>query len=227
MIGAQNAEKSLGKAESEARDAQAASSNALTLATGARQEADTFERDIVSAKTQAAEAESNLAEALRQAAAATEELTRLKTPRSLTNVSASVAALKGFGDTEYTFSSVFADEESIGLLKQIDGALQLAGWKRVPPGGGVVIIPHVLGAGVDFSVPPGTGTGVSVSVDSLESVVTLRSLPRALAPPPLRAALALNDFIASTLVPPQQGSKDVFVEHGTSTTVRIVVGKKP
>jgi|SRR5438874_269537 hypothetical protein len=45
------AEDSLGKAEIEANAAQTASANALTLARGARQEADSFEADIKSAKT--------------------------------------------------------------------------------------------------------------------------------------------------------------------------------
>jgi hypothetical protein len=66
------AQESLGKAESEAERAQSASSNALGIASDAkrvsreaRQEADSFEKDIVLAKTQAADAESHLAEALR------------------------------------------------------------------------------------------------------------------------------------------------------------------
>jgi hypothetical protein len=60
------AENSLGKAEDDANQAQAAASNALSLARGVRQEADSFEKDIVSAKTQAAEAESHLADALQR-----------------------------------------------------------------------------------------------------------------------------------------------------------------
>lgn len=224
---AETAQSSLGKAEDEANNAQTAASSALALANGARQEADSFEKDITSAKKQAADAESHLAEALRQAAAATDELNRLKTPRTLTNASAVVEALKEFKDTEYTFASVFADEESIGLLKQIDSVLQLAGWKRIKPEGAIVI-PHVLGKDVDFAVPPGTGTGVSVSVDSLDSVASLRSRPRALQSTSLKAALAFRDNISSSLVPPQQGgvNKDVIVESGSSKTVRIFVGKK-
>src|ERR1700690_1338121 len=49
------AEESLWKAEDEANKAQAASSNALTLARGARQEADSFEHEIASAKKQTAD----------------------------------------------------------------------------------------------------------------------------------------------------------------------------
>jgi hypothetical protein len=55
IIKAGKAEESLGKAEGEANKAQTASSNALTLARGARLEADTFEKDITSAKVHIAE----------------------------------------------------------------------------------------------------------------------------------------------------------------------------
>jgi hypothetical protein len=221
------AQQSLGKAEQEASGAESAASNALTMASGARKEADSFEKDIVSAKTQATNAESHLAEALRQATAATYELNRLKTPRSLVSVPVFVTALKEFRGTEYTFASVFADDESIDLLRQLDGVLQLAGWKRVAPGGAIVL-PHVLGKDVDFGVPPGTGRGVSVSVDSLESVASLQSHPLALLPTLIRAAVALNNNISASLVPSQKGIHDtVEVESGNSTTVRISVGKKP
>ncbi len=57
------AQDSLGKAEKDARGAQSAATSALVLAKGAREEADTFEKDIVLAKKQAADAELHLAEA--------------------------------------------------------------------------------------------------------------------------------------------------------------------
>ena len=59
------------------------SSSALTLANGPRKEADSLERDIVLAESQAAEAESHLAEAMKLANALTAQLERLTTPRSL------------------------------------------------------------------------------------------------------------------------------------------------
>jgi hypothetical protein len=111
----------------ESAKATASASNALNIASGARREADSFENDIRSAKTQAAEAESHLAEALKQAANATEELNRLKSPRVLTNAPQLSSELKQFAGTEYTFSSLFGDGESVDLLKQIDTALQTCG----------------------------------------------------------------------------------------------------
>jgi hypothetical protein len=66
-----------GKAAGQAKDASSgavkSSGNALTLATSARKEADTFETDIKSANTNAASAESHLAEALKRAADAEKE----------------------------------------------------------------------------------------------------------------------------------------------------------
>jgi hypothetical protein len=58
---AEEAQESLGAAESEANGAKMASVDALTLARGARQEADSFERDIASAKKQAANIAKQLA----------------------------------------------------------------------------------------------------------------------------------------------------------------------
>jgi hypothetical protein len=80
-----------------------ASSSALTIATGAREEADSFDTRIVSATNKATEAESHLADALRDVAQAQEELNRLKTPRSLNNPSALISSLKQFSGTEYEF----------------------------------------------------------------------------------------------------------------------------
>jgi hypothetical protein len=221
-----------------ARDARTASSgaekksaNALTLARGAQQEADSFEHDIASTKKQAAEAESHLAEAKeraasaeREAVAATIELNRLKTPRSLTNVPALVASLQKFSGTEYTFAGVFGDEESILLLRQIDAALQAAHWKRVKPEG--IIVLQVFGKDAD-GVPLTSGTGITVSIESTESVDTLRDEARILWPLVLRAAIAAHDSILSDLAPPQGAlHKDVEVEKGTSMVVHITVGKK-
>ncbi len=57
---------------------QSASSDAVILATKARKEADSFEADIVSAKKQAADAESHLAEAMERANNAEKESIRLR-----------------------------------------------------------------------------------------------------------------------------------------------------
>jgi hypothetical protein len=88
------ARKEAGAAEASAEGAAMAASlatdsagEAMTLAHDARKEADSFERDIVSAKEQAAKAESHLAEALRQVASAEAEISALRKkgePRRLT-----------------------------------------------------------------------------------------------------------------------------------------------
>jgi len=124
-------------ANGEAAAAAKASGSALNIASGARREADSFEKDIVSAKTQAAEAESSLAGALKQAADAkdealrdTQEIVRLKTPRSLNgkqqeNISGKI---RGFQSVPYDLW-VSTDSDSAALMEAIDQALLSAGWK--------------------------------------------------------------------------------------------------
>lgn len=130
---AQGAADASSLARDEANRATASSSNALQLAQGARHEADSFATDIKSAKEQAAAAERDLADALRQAADAREQLNLLKAARLLTNASVFANTLRQFAGTQYTFSLVATDPDSVSLLRQIDSALQLAGWKRVKP----------------------------------------------------------------------------------------------
>ncbi|HEX6503107.1 MAG TPA: hypothetical protein VF011_07645 [Terriglobales bacterium] len=235
LANASNALTKAGKAETKANDAETksgnaatASSNAQALAKGARKEADSFEQDIVSAKKQAANAESHLADALKQAADATRELNLLKSPRVLTNPSVFSAVLKEFAGTPYTFKSVNAEEEAVDLLKAIDGALQLAGWKREKPSGTIVI--NVYGGKEDFGVPPGVGTGVTVDVDSAIPAEQLNGQPHDSWPPLVRAAAALQDMLNRSITPSQaEVTKSVAAELSKSPSplVRIAVGKKP
>jgi hypothetical protein len=220
------AEDASQRALDESGNATASASKASVLAEGARREADSFEKDIASAKTQATDAESHLGEALRRAADATAELNRLKTPRSLTNIPELVSTLEAFKDTEYTFSAVFQDEESINLLRVIDKALQDAGWKRAKQSGGFPAI-NVFGRDVDFSVSVSLSTGLKISVDAPESLTTLQALPRNELPSPLKAAVALNQILFANLSPPQYGIHQIDVQSGTSGVIRIAVGKKP
>ncbi len=218
---ANSAEASSGKAENSA-------SNALTLARGARQEADSFEKDIVSAKTQASAAEAHLSEALKRADEATAEVTRIKSPRTLTNTAEMVTALGAFKGTEYVFVSVFHDPEAVNLVKAIDDVLQKSGWKR---GNSVRGFPAVNIYGSDrpdFSVPAGFATGIEVLVDSPEPLSSLQALSVDKLPTLVKAAVALNLGIASCLNPPEQQSehRPVNVQNGTPSTVRIAVGKK-
>lgn len=218
---------SLGKTEDEANKAQAASANALTLARGARQEADSFEKDISSAKKLATDAESHLADAMKRANTLTAQLDRITTSRSLPDSPQLISSLKLFKDTEYMFTGVCGDTECIKLLRDIDKVLGLAEWKRVKA-------PHTFpglvlwgkredddGAGFDFE--PGT----KVSVDSVHGAEELEKLPLVSLPQHVRAAIALNLALASNISPAENAGRLVEVQTGTSTAVRISVGRKP
>lgn len=222
------AQQSLSKAEKEANQAQAAASNALTLARGARQEADSFESKIVSATEQATKAESHLAEALRQTASATEELNRLKTPRSLIHVPGLVAALQPFKGQEYVFASVFQDEDSIYLLRAIDDALQKAGWKRGKPASGFPGINIYGNDPNNFPVPVGFRIGVKVSTESPQPLDFDKLQTKDLLEY-IQAAGTLNVVLSQCISPQQDNSvgKLALVNTGTSTAVRIEVGRKP
>jgi hypothetical protein len=238
LTSARKAEESLGKTENEASSAQRASSNALSLAHSARREADSFEKDIVSAKAQAAEAneksaeanersadaELHLADALKQASDATAELNRLKSPRILMNASEFSSRLKEFAGTEYTFPSVFGDAESEDLLKQIDSALQLAGWKRVKPSP-----PPIIGLNVyeDFRVAVGTSTGVEVAVGSAESVASLDTINPQTWPAVVKAAGTLKNALAVCITPTEGNVLNGLVVDSGTSVIRITVGKKP
>ncbi|MHB8410889.1 MAG: hypothetical protein ACYDDI_02965 [Candidatus Acidiferrales bacterium] len=225
LIRSGEAEGSSKQALDESNKATTSASNALGLARGARREADSFEKDIVSAKTQATEAESHLAEALARAKEATVELNRLKSPRSLLPTPELIATLQVFKGTEYTFSSVYPDEESIKLLVIIDGVLQNAGWKRTKPP--TRSLAQAIAVYPGFPVLVGVNTGIQISVDSSESLTTLQSLPLDKLPQPVRAAITLNIALSSNISPPQGNAAPVQTEPGTSGIIRIAVGKKP
>src|SRR5260370_35304954 len=96
----------------------------MSSASGARREADSFEKDIVSAKTQAAEAESHLADALQRAAdakqesvEATRELLNLKTPRSMSEEQQKRIAsqIKRFVGTPFGLRVMAASESGVRL----------------------------------------------------------------------------------------------------------------
>jgi hypothetical protein len=224
---ASDAKKSADGAADAAKRAERSATDAESLARAARREADSFEKDIASAKEQAAKAESDLAGALRQATAATAELNRLKSPRSLTNIPSFINSLTEFKGAEYTFSEVFGDEESIGLLRIVDSALTLAGWKRVKPMHRFPSI-NVYGTGEDFPVPQALTNGVRISVDWPEGLTSeLSLLPPDKLPGVIKPAVFLNIAISSHLSPPEEHPQLVDVQKGQSKTVRISIGKKP
>jgi hypothetical protein len=193
------AEASLGKAEAEAQNAEGSASNALTLASGVRKEADSFER----------------------------ELDRIRLPRTLIRQTDFNLKMSQFIGTEYTFASVFQDEESISFLQILDAALRDAGWRRVAPPRGFPAI-SVYGTAENFSVPVGFGTGVNIIVESNELLSSLRTTPEIKLPPHIRSAEALTKALAWSISPREEITliNPVSVVPGNSTTVRIAVGKK-
>jgi hypothetical protein len=229
---AKDSAKEARDAAKEAKDASgksvAESSSAMTIATGARKEANSFDTRIVSATNTAIEAEQHLAEALRATANAEEELKRIRTPRSLINPSVLTDALKAF-KTEYTFFGCFQDQESIELLMQIDKVLADAGWTRVklPPQTSSVDIHLTI---KDFTVPITTRFGVYVVAQSTKTAEALNAISPPMLPAYIRAAMALKAGLGSAAgIYPAQGdlANPLSVESGNSTSVFIIVGKKP
>jgi hypothetical protein len=216
------------KAASASILANGAATDAMGLARGAREEADSFEKDIVSAKTQAAAAESHLADALQRAAHAEAELEQIRTPRSLTNTWALIDALRAFKGTEYTVVGCFQDQESIDLLVQIDKALTSAGWTRgkLPSQNPIDI--H-LTISKDFNVPLTTRSGVTVAVQSSESAAALQGRPTFTYAPYIRAGMLLKGRLGLSISPLQDGldTLPLQVDPGDSTSVFIIIGKKP
>lgn len=156
------------------------------------------------------------------------ELETLKTPRSLVHIPEMIASLELFTGTEYTFSCVFEEEESIQFLGAIDGLLQRTGWKRVKPPGGFPAI-KVFGKDVDFAVPLCLKNAVIVSIDSEQPTASLLALTLGEMPAYVRAAIALNANLSSNTFPPHEDNvgKKVDIQQGPSRAVRIGVGKKP
>jgi hypothetical protein len=101
--------------------AKESASNALVLARGARQEADSFAKDIVLAKQQAAEAELALAAIKGD---------RVISPGARTKLENELARFKG---TQFDLL-VFRDSESIGLMSSLREILisPKVGWVQIP-----------------------------------------------------------------------------------------------
>jgi len=208
-----------------------ASRNAVSLATGARTEADSFERDITSAKTQAADAESHLADALQRAANAEAELYRLRTPRSLIRTDELIAALKLFSGTEYTLN-VFMDDESIQFTKSVAKVLDDAGWHRKQPTSlslGIPVVEIVFGQSAE-RVPACLDTGISLHAHAIESLSVLQSLPVTSLPKTVQAAVALASAIGPSISPADKRNVAEGVvdpKPGQGLPLTICVGKKP
>jgi len=231
-----DAKNSAGLAASAASSAEAASAGAVAKAskandsaTHALTEADAFERGIVSANQKAENAERDLANAIRQVAAAQAELNALKSPRKFLDSENLLEKLKAFSGTKYGFSGVYQDEESIDLLKTLDSLLQQAGWIRQQlPDPFPAIRPY--GKSDTLSVSVALMSGVVIASDSEQTVESLRSLPFALLPKHLQAAEVLYRGLSTNLAPPQNLGGDkarVIVYKGATGVIAISVGKKP
>lgn len=200
------------------RQAEVAEINRKTAEAEARAEG--FQSSIAEANKQAEQAKEG-------AAQANLELAKLKSPRSLIHVPELIAALQTFNGTEYTFSSVFQNPESINFLKLLDSVLQQAGWKRQKPTHGFPAI-NVFGPDVDFPVPVSLATDIQISVDSSESIGALNLIPLDKLPAVVQAAVALDMNLSSSLSPPQKkGVPPVNVQPGNSPVIRIAIGQKP
>lgn len=188
-------------------------------------EADSFESDIVSAKKQAADAESHLLEAVKRADVVTAKLDRLTTPRSLPHSPQMISSLMPFKGTEYMFTGVCEDKECVDLLRDIDSVLEGAGWKRIKS-------PHrfpglVLwgekkdddGAGIDL-IP-----GIKLSIESPDPNIEGRTVANL--PQYIQAAVFLNGVLAANVIPPENTGRLVEKTLGSSTVISISVGRKP
>src|ERR1035441_4996352 len=120
--------------------------------------------------------------------------------------------------------------DSLALLVQIDGVLQQAGWKRMPP-------PHtfpeieVFGGKPEYGVAVSLNAGIQVSTES-------QNPPTSRAPFSIfdqsismheRAAGLLMLVFANKMFPPEEHAdqKQLTVGPGTSQIVRIAIGRKP
>lgn len=221
------AEQGAGEANERAAKAQSSLASAEQQAAEANAKAEGFRLDIAKANESAAQAQAQVAGATAEAAKANLELERIRTPRSLINAAALTDSLEAFKGTEYVVIGCFQDQESINLLIQIDKALASAGWTRgkLPPQGSFGDIQLTISK--DFAVPITSRTGVYVGAQSDETVGELKATPLSLLPSYIRAAMALKGGLASNINPPEGDFGPLPVDPGNSTSVFIIVGKKP
>jgi hypothetical protein len=223
----------------EAAQAGTSAATAFTMAGNARREADSFEAKITSAEnnaasaeTKAADAESHLADALQKAAQAEEELKRIRSPRSISNVSALVAVLKPLKGTEYRLK-VFQDDEAIQFTKVIDDVLQQAGWVRKQEGVlhlGITSI-NIFSSDIKDSVPVCLETGIQIHVRSTQSLQTLLATAPNDLPKTILSASTLRGAFQPFIAPSDErnvGDKVILDEANPGEgPILICAGKKP
>jgi hypothetical protein len=204
---AQQADTRARKALGASDKAASSASIAMTLAHSAREEADSFEKDITSAKTEAAKAESDLADALQRTANAERSLQDLQNRvkyRKLTNEQsdAFLRALKTLPGGEIVLSTTGnGGDESFKFAQQLRKLFMDAGWKLPPPEGA----PYHL----DLQV---TGVGIMVRGTAGKPMGV---------PSPVVATL-FSAFIAAGITP------QLFAYHPSpGDTPEVVIGSKP
>jgi hypothetical protein len=198
------------RSKDESAKATASASNALALASGARQEADSFEKDIVSAKEQAAKAESHLAEALRRATEAQLSLDKLRSPRRLTPEQQKriAAKLKSFG-MQFDLALTNLPEPTEFSLT-LENTLGMGGWTEIDGKGGDIVSTRPSGRTTGFV----TVTGVVVQMHK-EQVAKFWGAATALA-----EALKAEGIDATA----QPG---VGPKNDNNNAIHILVGEKP
>jgi hypothetical protein len=219
---AADAEKALREVDSKTEGFRLAIANANERAAKAEENLGNAKKDAALALQQAAEA-NRIAEEEKLKRVQIEE--RMK-PRAFRPTPQQISSLQAYKGTEYTFSAVFGDEESINLLKQLDGILLSAGWIRVKPPHAFPAI-NVYGKEQDFAVASGLRSGIKVFVDSDTPFAALQATPVDKLPPPTGAAVVLALELTSSLAPPQEDGIKTNVDPGKSMTVRIEIGRKP
>jgi hypothetical protein len=157
------------------------------------------------------------------------ELARLKAPRSINNREGLISALLPLSGTEFTFGSVFGDEESFRFLEQLDQVFAAAGWRRIKKTAATLGITAVTITGKDDVVDLNTKTGVRVEVEATETLEALRALPIDKLPSHIRLAIVLNGILLLHVSPQETlpAVPVVNVVSGSSIVIRVLVGKKP
>jgi hypothetical protein len=174
------AEAASGRAIDKSEKATASASGAIVLARGARLEADTFEKDIKTARKEAADALANLAQAKRLAEEAqkgTAQLTDRFADRSLsdTQVRAIGDALSPFSSQEWEVTPYWDISECINISNRILAALQAARWKYIPPEAFRALMGGVVGVLV-YVHPSPPGNTVRPAADALVAALNANGI---------------------------------------------------
>lgn len=222
------AKTELAKQQKRAADAEANIKLAEQHAAEASAKAEGFRLDIAKSNQAAAQAQAQVAGAMAEAAKANLELAKIKSPRTFALPQETLSALQQFPGTEYTFSAVAGDEESVSFLKQIDSVLQSAGWKRVKPDQTPVMGINVFGDN-DFRVTIGILKGIKVEVGCAMDADALQQIPPSTWPMAVKLAGGFRNAVVASTTPSSEGNAapSVVILRGLSEVIRISVGSKP